>query len=561
MTTPVIYGPDGVTPLRRMLTSEIAAPSMMTGRQISTGNPSAGLTPERLAAILRGAEDGNIIDYLELAEAIEEKYLHYIGVLGTRKRQVSQLPITVVAASDDALDQAKADLIREWLARDTLEAELFDILDAIGKGYSLTELVWDLKAAPWLPEKMIWRDPRWFEFDRLDGSTPLLRGSGQPQPLPPYKFAFHVHGSKSGLPIRGGLARPVAWAWLFQSFSMKDWVSFAHVYGFPVRVGKYNPGASEEDIRTLLRAVANVSADAAAVIPSTMTMDFISAESGSTAQVFERLCEYLDKQVSKAVLGQTGTTDGESGKLGGGAGKEHSEVRGDIERADAKLLATTINRDIVRAIIDFNFGRPTTGKPRYPRVKIGREDDQEEFSVWLDGVERFVDRGGRVEQSVVRDRLGLPDPEAGAVLLAPKRENGPQSAASPQSAPTGAKIAPPPFSDRPKPSQTALAGPVAAAIDGNSGAEPDHAHSSDDIDELVALLVDEGWEAQMEPMIGPLREALTASSTYEEALAALVPTLAKMDSTALAERLEKAAFAVRAAGLTGADRALAENGE
>jgi phage gp29-like protein len=560
MATPIL-APDGVTPLRQMLTNEIAGPSLMTGRQVTSGNPSAGLTPERLAAILRGAEDGNVIDYLELAEAIEEKYLHYIGVLGTRKRQVSQLPITVVAASDDPLDQEKADLVREWLERDTLEAELFDMLDAIGKGYSLTEIVWNLSRAPWLPEKLIWRDPRWFEFDRLDGVTPLLRGAGSPQPLPPYKFVYHTHASKSGLPIRSGLARPVAWAWLFQSFSLKDWVSFAHVYGFPVRLGKYQPGASEEDIRTLLRAVANVSADAAAVIPSTMQMEFISAQAGSSAEVFQMLCEYLDKQVSKAVLGQTGTTDGESGRLGGGAGREHGDVRGDIERADAKLLATTLNRDIVRPIIDFNFGRPADGAARYPRIRIGREDDREEFSVWLDGVERFVDRGGRVEASVVRDRLGLPDPEPGATLLAAKAAGSPQE---PAGAPAG------PFPPETASTQLSrflnpLIRPSDPAAAASAAAEPeavaDQPGRRDDIDALVDILADEGWEGEMEPMIGPLREALAAAGSYEQAVAALVPAMAAMDADRLAQRLERAAFAVRATALTGADGLLKSDGE
>jgi len=572
---PALVSSDGITPLQRMLTTDIAGASLAGMRSVITGTPSSGLDPVGLAQILRAAEQGNHVAYLELAEQMEEKYLHYVAVLGTRKRQVSQLAITVEAASDRREDQKKAQFIRDWLKRDTLEAELFDMLDAVGKGFSMTEIIWDLGHQPWLPARLEWRDPRWFEFARHDGRTPLLRTNHGPQPLPASKFIQHVHSAKSGLPIRGGIARAVAWAYLFQNFALKDWVAFAEVYGFPIRLGKYDAGATPENIKTLMQAVAGVSQDAAAVIPSSMQMEFITTNSTGSADLYLKLCEYLDKQVSKAVLGQTATTDSEGGGLGG-SGREHNEVRGDIERADAKQLAATLNRDLVRPMIDFNFGGLEKGASKavslYPQINIGRED-AEDTSKLLDDTAKFVAMGGRVAISVVRDKLGFPDPQDGeALLLSPEMagiltagETGPQirplGAPTAQSAPTGAKIAPPPFSGLPKPSQMALAAPVAAAIDGNSGAEPDHAHSSDDIDELVVLLVDEGWEAQMEPMIGPLREALTASSTYEEALAALVPALAKMDSTALAERLEKAAFAVRAAGLTGADRALAENGE
>ena len=57
----------------------------------SVMHPSIGLTPERLTAILREAEAGDPFLYLELAEEMEEKDLHYLAVLSTRKQTVAQL--------------------------------------------------------------------------------------------------------------------------------------------------------------------------------------------------------------------------------------------------------------------------------------------------------------------------------------------------------------------------------------------------------------------------------------------------------------------------------------
>jgi hypothetical protein len=82
------------------LTREIATPSITGVRQVLSGHPAAGITSGSLASILRAAEDGDPTSYLELAEDIEERDLHYQGVLGTRKRAVSQLEITVEAAAD-----------------------------------------------------------------------------------------------------------------------------------------------------------------------------------------------------------------------------------------------------------------------------------------------------------------------------------------------------------------------------------------------------------------------------------------------------------------------------
>ncbi|WP_375588099.1 DUF935 family protein [Hoeflea alexandrii] len=71
-------------------------------RQPISAHPADGLTPQRLASILRAAAEGEPEAYFELAEDIEERDLHYAAVMATRKRSVAQLPITVAAAPQTA---------------------------------------------------------------------------------------------------------------------------------------------------------------------------------------------------------------------------------------------------------------------------------------------------------------------------------------------------------------------------------------------------------------------------------------------------------------------------
>jgi phage gp29-like protein len=97
-----------------MLREEQAAPTMAGVRNIySVMHPSIGLTPERLTAVLQQADTGDPYLYLELAEEMEEKDLHYLAVLGTRKNAVAQLDLIVRAASSGAEDQRA----RIWCAR------------------------------------------------------------------------------------------------------------------------------------------------------------------------------------------------------------------------------------------------------------------------------------------------------------------------------------------------------------------------------------------------------------------------------------------------------------
>ncbi len=535
------------------LTREIAGPTMGGVRSILSGHPAQGLDPARLARILRSAEEGNAEDQFALAEEIEEKYLHYQGTLGTRKRAVSQLEITVEAGSDAPDDQDRAQFIRDWLARDTLEEELFDILDAVGKGVSFTEVAWDLSGNYWLPARLENRDGRWFEFDRIDGKTPRLRGgpdgmSGTPTDLPPFRFIVHHHPAKTGLPLRGGLIRGVAWAYLFQNFAVKDWVIFAEVYGMPVRLGRYGPNATADEKRILLRAVTNLATDAAAIIPDSMKVEFAEAQASGNYEVYERLCQYLDQQVSKAVLGQTATTDAVAGGLGGSQGNVHNDVREDIQRADAKKLAATLNTGLVRWMIDFNFGAPASG--RYPRINIGQSEKfgKEEMAL----VETFVALGGRVEESVIRDKLALPDPpETGADGQPVRLLKAKVSAAqNPAPADTIPPIAAPGVAVAASSASVAGLEGLMRGLKIGAASSLAAASTMDAIDAAVADMADQ-WQPVTVPMFDPLQKAFDASASYEDLKVRLLAALDKMDVRAMAELLAEATFMARLAGESG----------
>ena len=123
-----------------------------------SGHPAQNLSPRRLAALLLAAEQGDAVAYLELAEEMEEKDLHYRSVLSTRKLQVSGLPVTVEAASDAAEDVKAADLVRDFLSTGVLANAMQDILDAVGKGFSACEILWDTEGKAWYPSSILWQE-------------------------------------------------------------------------------------------------------------------------------------------------------------------------------------------------------------------------------------------------------------------------------------------------------------------------------------------------------------------------------------------------------------------
>ncbi len=408
-----ILGPDGERVDLDELFGEAKAGPTLTGiRSPLSGFPADGLTPARLAAIHRAAAQGDPLAWLELAEDIEERDAHYTAVLGTRRRQVAQLPVTIEAASDDAEHVRHADLLRDWLKESVLDEALFDMLDAIGKGFSVMEITWDPTPEAILPKCFEYRPQRWFTFDPVDGETVVLQEGVTREPLSPHKFIVHKHRAKSGLTIRSGLSRIASWAWMMKAFTSRDWAIFTQNYGMPTRVGKFDRAASDEDKKVLWRAVANIAGDCAAIIPKEMEIEFVSVDkgTGSPGQLYEKRCDWLDRQISKAVLGQTTTTDAVSG--GHAVAQEHRLVQEDIERADARLLSATLTRQIVPLLIALNFGP----QAKYPRIMIGRPDEVPLNDV-VNALDKLGPQGLAVEASELRDRLGFSEPAPDAQII------------------------------------------------------------------------------------------------------------------------------------------------
>ncbi|MBY6244138.1 DUF935 family protein, partial [Methylosinus sp. Sm6] len=312
-----LLGPDGqpirksLSPSeRRKLSEEEARPELVGVRTLWDQSVASGLTPERLATLLRGAVRGDHRPYLELAEEMEERDLHYFCVLGTRRRTLAQIELAIDEESAAKTERRIVDAVEELIDDSSLPDVFEDLLDGLGKGYSVVEILWYEREGLWRPYEYLWRDPKYFTFDHISRSEVRLHelGTIDGRELPPFKFVVHKPKQKSGIPIRGGFARFAAWGFLFKNFSLKDWASFLDIYGMPIRVGKYHPSATGEERRKLLQAVMSIASDAAAIIPESMLIEFLEAKGGSSGTTpFEGLSRFIDEQFSKAILGQTMT--------------------------------------------------------------------------------------------------------------------------------------------------------------------------------------------------------------------------------------------------------------
>ena len=433
-----------------------------------------------------------------------------------------------VEPADESPEAVKdAQPLRDWLARQELADELFDLMDAVGKGFAVCEIMWETSKSQWRPSRLEYRLPTWFRYDYETGTRLQRRDDTyQWMDLEPAKFVVHEHRAKSGIAMRGGLARCAAWAWAFKNFGIRDWLRFIEAYGHPLRVGKYDRGSTEPERQVLLQAVANIASDASAIVPEGMLIEFVGSQgTGVRSDLYKDLLAYIDASISKAVLGQTLTTqEGDSGSYS--FGQVHDEVRQDIERSDARQLAATLTKSIGLPLVLLNRGHP--GRRGFPRFTIGREDEYDPAAM-ADALSKLLPHGLRVKAQQVRMRLGLDDPGGEDEVLV----------GSGQPTNSGLGADPPPETAR------AIARALATAGD------PEQDAISGAVDRLVRA----EWEPMMEPVIEPLLEAVGTAIRSGESLEnfrSRMPALfAEMDASRLTETLRRMGFSARLSGDAG----------
>jgi phage gp29-like protein len=360
---------------------------------------------------MRGANEGDAESYLTLAEEIEERYLHYSAQLATRKRAVSGITPEIVPASEDAKAIEIADFVRRFAP--LVRGATFNMLDALGKGFSVTEILWDTSGppgTPFVPRALERIEPRWFQFDKETGQIIRLKSDNSDgEALAPGKFLTLTTVFKSGLPIRGGLARAAAWGYMYANFGVKEWVTFIEQFGKPLRLGRYTAGAvSPADLEKLYEALQGLGMDAAAMLPDNMRIEFPEvANARGENGLWLNLIEYFDRQISKLVLGQTLTAD--TGQNGGGSfslGQVHNEVRLDILKDDAEQVAALVNTQFIPLLVSLNFGE----QGAYPEYRIPVEDPEDQTALAAI-VKDAVAMGQPVGQAWFSRKFSIPLPE------------------------------------------------------------------------------------------------------------------------------------------------------
>jgi phage gp29-like protein len=121
--------------------------------------------------------------------------------------------------------------------------------------------------------------------------------------------------------------------------------------------------------------------------------------------LYENLCLYFDREMSKAWLGQTLTTDTARMLASAGAAKVHDQVRRDLRDDDLRKEAVTLRRDLLGPMTRMQFGLDAP-VPHFRRIMEQRFDPQQLGNTLDIAVNRL---GAKVPARWAHAALGIPE--------------------------------------------------------------------------------------------------------------------------------------------------------
>ena len=426
---------------------------------------------------------------LKAYEAMERKDAHYASVLQTRKLSLLGKGYEIQPASEDPRDVEIADFVR-WNfehMRGSFRQDLIEILDALGKGFSLSEIVYTLaERGPYkgkvLLKALKAKDQQYFgfaldDFDNIlddgivqnslishglrlssvlsDKQLTTLASSQRDsanRKLPRLKFIHFAFNSRAENPYGRGLAGVCYWySWFKTEGGFKFWLVFLEKFGSPTVTVSVSKEASDPDrkkVKTILKALQQ---ETGIVLPEGFELKLLEAARHGDAG-YDRLIEVCNAEISKAVLGQTLTT--EQGRRGARSlGQVHQEVLHNLLQFDGEALEATINEQAVERLVDFNYADVED----YPAFRIPLKP-RREIVPFTQSLEGLVRMGTRIPERYVHDELDIPvpaDDEPVLQLTATATPGGPAEPFAERRI-TRTELEPPAFKQRKTEAQDAL---------------------------------------------------------------------------------------------------------
>lgn len=368
------------------------------------------LTPSKLAVIFKEAEDGSLFRLYQVYRKIIAFDTRIGGIVNKRKKAPARLGWEIEVNGDNPRAIEAAELI-ENLIKDINPSNLIKTL-ADGVMYGTKFLLnkygsFDGYVLPYKNETISYTRVEMNLADQVPsekiGSIVLTNG---------VRYYSARKLEEKGLVVScvpeiddshydlTGVLRPVPKMFVIKYYGLKNWVQYSEVHGYPTSVVTVPRNQYELYKNEIGRFLNSVGRKKYGVLLDKWEYK-IHSDSLNSSEIFKDLLSFVNTETEIAILGQSATTQMSSGGYSAVTTYKEDEVDNIID--DSEVISESINRGIVKPILDLNFSDLSL-KDVFFRIKTPKKKN---FADIIKKYEMASRMGLKVSKSQLENELDL----------------------------------------------------------------------------------------------------------------------------------------------------------
>lgn len=226
-----------------------------------------------------------------------------------------------------------------------------EILEARLYGFQPLEVMWTKRGDLVVPVDIVAKPHSWFRFDSENRLMYVSKNQLNGEIVPDYKFLVPTYRGTYANPYGTGVLSMCFWPVTFKKGGIKFFMTFVEKYGMPFIVGEHEY-TKESDIQKFVGQLDSMVQDGVIAIDGKRQKITVEQTGQSmSSDIYERLVNMMERQISLAILNHADATAQTPGKLGND--DSTASVRASVINASKTLVSQTMNV-LIRWIFEVN---------------------------------------------------------------------------------------------------------------------------------------------------------------------------------------------------------------
>jgi len=326
---------------------------------------------------------------------------HLSATIQQRKMQVMQMGWELESEADSKIKDRLLEIMRAL----PLNSIMSDVLDALFFGFTVGEIEWRKDGKEIIPIDVVGKPQEWFIFTKENELRLRKLRSGQyffeeGEKLPEYKFIITQSRPTYINPYGERILCKCYWPVQLKRGGVEFWQLMMERYGMPYLIGRYPNTFTQTQKDEFLDQLQQMIEDNITIFEETLGIELKESPQYDIGQLYERLVDFHNKEISKAVLTVTLTTEIE-GVGSYKASEIHREMLSYLGVSDKKLVERALNT-LLEYYVKLNYGDIPL-----PRMKLNKKEAIVEESADRDKI--LSEIGVRFTKDYFKKRYNLQD--------------------------------------------------------------------------------------------------------------------------------------------------------